>query len=383
MVHSNGMPNLFEFASSELSQDAFWCWLLAWANHPDTPLGRFGLSFARQLLPKVARSREIESIEVARQFSKVDVVGLFRFTLGPPLCILLEDKIDASLTGEDQLERNKKNVLKNRSKWQGLSQVMEEGFVSVLVQSGFDYDIPVALPSFKVNGATIESWLASADPSQVGSEIVDEWVAWFRGKRERIKSLSDPDRIRKILLRVAEGDLGAELKASNWESVWGEPEFQFSLLRELFGLESKGITIAEHGRWRRITFRPQQTPELDNVLCWGVSNGGAPFCEVHFSQRERRWNGGYFYRLDWQKSGWNMTLRNYKRGKSESEMSAMREAARILREQMDKHGGFEFQNFQRNDNGYSSPLFKIDPSKSRSLQDFGDIHRASLSLFDL
>ena len=28
-------PNLFSFATSELSQDAFICWLVSWANNPE------------------------------------------------------------------------------------------------------------------------------------------------------------------------------------------------------------------------------------------------------------------------------------------------------------------------------------------------------------
>ena len=30
-------PNLFEYATSELSQDAFICWLLAWIEYPQEP----------------------------------------------------------------------------------------------------------------------------------------------------------------------------------------------------------------------------------------------------------------------------------------------------------------------------------------------------------
>ena len=60
-----GKPNLFEFATKELSQDAFICWLLTWA-HPrhrtdDEVLHRTGRALLEGLLaaggsPRRARS---------------------------------------------------------------------------------------------------------------------------------------------------------------------------------------------------------------------------------------------------------------------------------------------------------------------------------------
>ena len=73
-------PNLFDFATSELSQDAFVCWLAAWADPgcreaSGTPHAA-GTAFVTRLLevgqgPKVA---EVRSVQVRRQWRDIDVL---------------------------------------------------------------------------------------------------------------------------------------------------------------------------------------------------------------------------------------------------------------------------------------------------------------------
>lgn len=91
-------PNLFCFATSELSQDAFLCWLLAWADQAhteaDPALHRAGLRFVRRLA-EAARTpvpSEPFAVEVKRQFKDIDVLAL----VGNELVILIEDKTHTS-----------------------------------------------------------------------------------------------------------------------------------------------------------------------------------------------------------------------------------------------------------------------------------------------
>jgi hypothetical protein len=66
-------PNLFDWATSELSQDAFICWLLSWANHPkDDGLYRT----ARMLVTEMTNDKlsTFKKIEIKKQLNRADVV---------------------------------------------------------------------------------------------------------------------------------------------------------------------------------------------------------------------------------------------------------------------------------------------------------------------
>jgi hypothetical protein len=101
MVH----PNLFDFATSELSQDAFFCWLLAWADarysQEDPALHRAGRSLLNALLAKHdERLSETSSVQIKQQHYRADIVA----EIDNRLVLLIEDKIHALLHG-NQLER--------------------------------------------------------------------------------------------------------------------------------------------------------------------------------------------------------------------------------------------------------------------------------------
>jgi len=98
-------PNLFNYATSELTQDAFLCWLLAWADptHADADpmlhevaVAFVGALFDRAGLEAPTRAR----VEVLRQVRRVDVVAL----VGDQHVLLIEDKTDTS-NHSNQLDR--------------------------------------------------------------------------------------------------------------------------------------------------------------------------------------------------------------------------------------------------------------------------------------
>ncbi len=89
-------PNLFDFAPSELSQDAFLCWLLAhaapshWHGRPEIhALGRefLELMFARNsgAPPRL----DIRTVKVRRQFKGIDILCVVNDTIA----FLIEDKV--------------------------------------------------------------------------------------------------------------------------------------------------------------------------------------------------------------------------------------------------------------------------------------------------
>jgi PD-(D/E)XK nuclease superfamily len=120
-------PNLFLYAASELSQDAFLCWLLAWANagcaQYDDALHRAGQSFLNALLAKHGEAAANESrIVVLQQRERADIV----IVVDDRLAVLIEDKIHAGQHG-DQLERYKKVMASKFPQWKILPTFVKTG----------------------------------------------------------------------------------------------------------------------------------------------------------------------------------------------------------------------------------------------------------------
>lgn len=87
-------PNLFSYATSELSQDAFICWLLSWASpklkNSDRDLHECATNLVRALFDKhkISVPSKIEQVEVRKQDNNIDVLCIINGTYP----ILIEDK---------------------------------------------------------------------------------------------------------------------------------------------------------------------------------------------------------------------------------------------------------------------------------------------------
>lgn len=87
-------PNLFSYATSELSQDAFICWLLSWASpdfkNSDEDLHGCAANLVKSLFDKHKKKApsEIKHVEVKKQDNNIDVLCIIN-EIYP---ILIEDK---------------------------------------------------------------------------------------------------------------------------------------------------------------------------------------------------------------------------------------------------------------------------------------------------
>lgn len=106
-VNREGVPNVFSFATSELSQDAIFAWLLSWANprcaRHDRDLHTVAVDFARLLTGE--RNLVIKSLDVGRQWEHIDVWA----EINDDVFLAIEDKTGTSVH-DDQLLRYKKVV---------------------------------------------------------------------------------------------------------------------------------------------------------------------------------------------------------------------------------------------------------------------------------
>jgi hypothetical protein len=112
---ANAQPNLFEFATKELSQDAFFAWLASWADPRYDDAKNHGLyrcaqDFVRLLLEqesKELRYLELKKVKAKLQEKRIDI----KIYINDNLMILIEDK---TFTGQhdEQLRRYKEEASK-------------------------------------------------------------------------------------------------------------------------------------------------------------------------------------------------------------------------------------------------------------------------------
>lgn len=95
-------PNLFTFATSELSQDAFFAWLLRWVNHPHSELYAPAKDLLRILCGEDWSGLENESlhVEIRTQEDDIDIKAI----INDHIVLVIEDKVDAGEHGQ-QLEK--------------------------------------------------------------------------------------------------------------------------------------------------------------------------------------------------------------------------------------------------------------------------------------
>lgn len=82
-------PNLFHWATSELSQDAFICWLLSWANHTNND-NNFLTETAKYFIQKMTKNKitKVDEVKIKRQYKKIDILC----EVNKEFAILIEDK---------------------------------------------------------------------------------------------------------------------------------------------------------------------------------------------------------------------------------------------------------------------------------------------------
>ena len=105
-------PNIFGYATGELSQDAVICWLIRWSavenaeTIEDKVHKRIGRNFIDAMLAKHGRSLkgDIVCAELHQQDCGIDVLARIREQNGTEHVLLIEDKTGAGVHG-DQLHR--------------------------------------------------------------------------------------------------------------------------------------------------------------------------------------------------------------------------------------------------------------------------------------
>ena len=98
------IPNLFDYATSELSQDAFLCWLFSWADNKYKDKYADLNNCAKDVIKLFSNNEidNIESIEVHKQENNIDAFII----VNNQYLLIVEDKTDTGEHG-NQLNRYK------------------------------------------------------------------------------------------------------------------------------------------------------------------------------------------------------------------------------------------------------------------------------------
>lgn len=104
-------PNIFKIATKELSQDAFFAWLLQWADGRmkvlDKDLHQCAVDFVLSLIRKqVDYKADLVNVCAGRQWGHIDIWAI----INDEIFLVIEDKID-TLKHSDQLCRYKEKAL--------------------------------------------------------------------------------------------------------------------------------------------------------------------------------------------------------------------------------------------------------------------------------
>lgn len=136
-------PNIFDYATSELSQDAFLCWLLKWAEEEarsdDPQLHTIANVFIKEIfdLHNCQLNESIQSVCIKRQFNSLDILAI----INEKYAIMIEDKVFTN-HHSDQLNRYLKMV-ENHSKTNHLNplpiyyKIVEQGDYSGVIGAGY------------------------------------------------------------------------------------------------------------------------------------------------------------------------------------------------------------------------------------------------------
>lgn len=113
-------PNLFQYATKELSQDAFLCWFISWSNldlkEINPELHRQSKYFLSSILKKSALELpEKYEVEIKTQYEKIDILMLIT-SKEENIVFMIEDKVSSS-EHNNQLERYKKIIGKKFKKY--------------------------------------------------------------------------------------------------------------------------------------------------------------------------------------------------------------------------------------------------------------------------
>ncbi|MDO4757599.1 MAG: hypothetical protein Q4A54_14730, partial [Parabacteroides sp.] len=145
------MNNIFKYATKELSQDAFLCWSINWLTEgSENLLYQYGKAMLDLFLDDKKLTQYFD-VEVRSQYEKIDVLVMFKDSIGNPHALIIEDKTNTSEHG-NQMLRYKEKVLEKTSTDASLKVYENPEVHLVYIKTGIMYDEDIRMVG---KGATV------------------------------------------------------------------------------------------------------------------------------------------------------------------------------------------------------------------------------------
>lgn len=265
-----GTPNIFSYATKELSQDAFICWLVACATEASGHLQKCGLAFVRTLFragapdgpdgvpvlgPDGAKAFHDGPCDVSEvctprlQHQKIDVYFQARVD-GKMVSFIIEDKTDSQPHG-DQLKTYLCSIIKNKKRKDLIKPVyFKTGYM-------FNYEREDVKKNkyFVFEAEDMKKFLDSHPKAIRESEILRQYAEYLNDKMEaRAKAQKNwclkQDYVQwEFLLKLRRVLRNADDEWQDFvpdelsgEPKWKKPDWNWN------GLWRKKIMMAVHGR---------------------------------------------------------------------------------------------------------------------------------------
>ena len=267
-------PNIFNYATSELSQDAVICWMIDWANSENTVMKEFSHDFLKAML-NLDHNRHIDlnnllKVEIKRQYCSIDVLALLSFKDETMLPLIIEDKTYTTEHG-DQIRRYYDIILEQNKGDEKIAKPL-----GIYYKSGYIYD-------YETVKAEIEGYMVFTRTMML--DLMKKYI----GNAESDIFNNYYDYLTNIDLKeiIIENTIDAD-DMENMDKVLSTNEGQWMLMKKMFGTTKKPYR-------------------------WSGSSFGSPWTQwVILEQYEKEGLcDSIFYRLDRRIEGYNLSIRQY------------------------------------------------------------------------
>ena len=255
--------NLFTFATSELSQDAFICWCLNWINYPNEILYPMAKDIFSNLL-KEEKNLENEEIEIRRQYKKIDVLVILK---NSKKAYIIEDKTN---TFENNQIIRYKEAIKNEI----------DTIKTVYFKTGFWFsDDDSVLADIKINR---EDFLGILNKYRGKNQILDDYCEYFERvteseEKEKNYLISEEELTQKKYweLNIARSIITqyqfmryifSKRYIRSGRSIGGGVYTQYDILKDKVFSDTKNENLSEDKRTYSVFWRIDSKDKIEKII---------------------------------------------------------------------------------------------------------------------
>lgn len=175
-------PNLFAYATKELSQDAFLCWFMNWAGDQyddDKELQKSAKDFITMLINKqIPYTKEIHTVCVKKQWEKIDI----KVVVNNEIFIVIEDKTGTGAHG------NQLKVYKEKAQSECAKPENKYKLVCIYLKTGNEASVSKKAEAEGYSFVGREAMLEIFEKCKTSNAIFNDYVEHIQGIQNATES---------------------------------------------------------------------------------------------------------------------------------------------------------------------------------------------------